>query len=97
VPTRGAGEVGQFTANPDQGKAALQKPSDCAVELANRQDFPRKTWLRDRRARLGGAFRSEPIHKAPRRLDFVRNVFDFLEGAFNYLILKDKNFFHEER
>jgi hypothetical protein len=63
VTTRGAGEIGNFAANPDDREAPLKKSSDHAVQPGNRQQIPGKIELRNRRAPAEGRCARQAIHK----------------------------------
>jgi hypothetical protein len=69
VPARRAGEVGDLPGNPQQREASLQQPSNRAVQLTDRDDIPRRCWIRPLGPHVQAAPRAEPIHK--RRISVI--------------------------
>ena len=89
VAARGAGQIGNFAANPDQRETAFKQAAHGAVQLGNCEDFPHESWLGRRRSRRDGACGGKPIHKPSSVLDVDRNARPPSEEIFNLLIYND--------
>ena len=86
VAACGAGQVGNFAANPDQRETAFEQAAHGAVQLGNREDFPHESWLGRRGTRRDGACGGKPIHKPSPALDVDRNACPPSEEIFKWLI-----------